>query len=285
MIQRFLSTQHPHVFEKKQPRLVAISKIDAALSLHPRIMHSHKNEAEVLYVRSGKGVYVINDTRYEIEAGDLVICNKNVLHDEEPNAAEDLSTYCLTITNLSIQGLEDNCLIPSNIKPVIKAKAYQQHFEMIFDMMFELIPSPEASEAVHHMMIGLMSLLQDLIKQQSVQEDEKASDVMQLCRMTKDYINNHYTEDLTLGKIAKAMSISPSYLSHVFKEHIGYSIMNYTLRRRIGESQTLLINTQKTITEIASDVGYANPNYFNVVFTKYVGMAPSKYRKQFLTQK
>mgnify|MGYP002224503495 CR=1 FL=1 len=54
----------------------------------------------------------------------------------------------------------------------------------------------------------------------------------------------------------------------IFKEETGFSPMQYVTRRRIGEAQNLLINTQLSITEIAANVGYNNSNYFQNVFKK-----------------
>ena len=72
--------------------------------------------------------------------------------------------------------------------------------------------------------------------------------------------------------------------------------MQYVTRRRIGEAQNLLINTQLSITEIAANVGYNNSNnqeivkkidfsynnsnYFQNVFKKIVGYTPGSYRKR-----
>ncbi len=56
--------------------------------------------------------------------------------------------------------------------------------------------------------------------------------------------------------------------------------MHYIVRRRIGEAQLLLVFTKKSITEIASEVGFDNLSHFNVQFKKYVGLSPLAYRKR-----
>lgn len=68
--------------------------------------------------------------------------------------------------------------------------------------------------------------------------------------------------------MGEALHISPYYLSHVFKQMSGYSPVQYLLRRRIGEAQTLLITTDLSITRIAEMVGYDTQSYFNLRFTK-----------------
>ena len=82
--------------------------------------------------------------------------------------------------------------------------------------------------------------------------------------------------------MGEALHISPYYLSHVFKQMSGYSPVQYLLRRRIGEAQTLLITTDLPITTIAGMVGYDTQSYFNLQFTKNVGMPPKKFRQNYI---
>ena len=89
-------------------------------------------------------------------------------------------------------------------------------------------------------------------------------------------------EPITLQSMGEALHISPYYLSHVFKQMSGYSPVQYLLRRRIGEAQTLLITTDFSITRIAEMVGYDTQSYFNLQFTKNVGMPPNKYRQNYI---
>ena len=103
-----------------------------------------------------------------------------------------------------------------------------------------------------------------------------------IAEQVKAYINAHYSEDLTLQDISDALHISIYYLAHVFKQQTGYSPKQYMLRRRLGEAQTLLISTDLSITDISLAVGYGNPNHFDRMFSKYIGMSPSSYRSFYL---
>ena len=99
---------------------------------------------------------------------------------------------------------------------------------------------------------------------------------------SRSYIDENYAEPITLQSIGDALHVSPYYLSHVFKEMSGYSPMQYLLRRRIGEAQTLLITTDLPVTQIAGMVGYDTQSYFNLQFSKHVGMPPKKYRQNYI---
>ena len=101
----------------------------------------------------------------------------------------------------------------------------------------------------------------------------------------KDYIDKHFADEFSLQQMADALHVSPYYLAHICKEVTGYSPLQYVLRRRIGEAQTLLITTDLPVTRIASQVGYDNPSHFNAQFSKAVGMAPRTFRKEYVFHK
>ncbi|WP_410429683.1 helix-turn-helix domain-containing protein [Metabacillus litoralis] len=73
--------------------------------------------------------------------------------------------------------------------------------------------------------------------------------------------------------------MSQYYISHAFKRTTGYSPMQYVIRRRIGEAQSYLFSTDKTVTEIAYIVGYNSASNFNNAFKKMVNMSPQRYRE------
>jgi len=95
----------------------------------------------------------------------------------------------------------------------------------------------------------------------------------------KSYIEKNYADpDLSLGKVAGAIHISPNYLSTLFKEKIGLNFSEYLADVRIRQAGKLLVTTDLSVTEIASRVGYQNINYFSMIFKKITNMSPSKYQ-------
>ena len=104
--------------------------------------------------------------------------------------------------------------------------------------------------------------------------------ILSLSDKVKNYIDQHYSEAISLEEIAKAVKANKYYLAHVFKNKTGFSPLHYVSRRRLGEAQNLLINTDMSITQIAATVGYNNSNYFQNIFRRYMGMTPGYYRKK-----
>lgn len=286
MIQCFVTGEHQSSFaEGYTPQLISASKIDSYYTDHPRVLHKHNDMLELLFVRSGTGVYIIDETRYPIKQGDIILCNAGMLHDEDPSCSKDLNTYSIAITDVHVKGLPTNHLIEEGYSPVFPAGECADMIESLMSMIHSLLAcNPEGSlETCHHLTLALLSKLLLVIRKYC----DMAGDTVHtrtdiIVAQVKSYINTHFDEPFTLQDISEAIRISPYHLSHVFKAQTGYSPMQYTLRRRLGEAQTLLITTKMSITEISVAVGVGNPCHFNTMFSKNIGMTPSKYRESYV---
>ena len=93
------------------------------------------------------------------------------------------------------------------------------------------------------------------------------------------YLQDHYSEPLTLNAIAKKFNFSYYYLSTYFSAHSDEGFNEYLNRIRIEKSLELLRNKSIPISEISAMVGYSDHSYFCKVFKKFTGHTPSEYRK------
>lgn len=97
-----------------------------------------------------------------------------------------------------------------------------------------------------------------------------------------DYIVDNYDDPmLTVTTIADKFGIHPNYLSNIFKNHKGVTVMNYLTDVRIHKSKHFLTETQLTVEQIAQQVGYTNAHTFTRAFKKLEEIPPSSFRKRF----
>jgi len=94
------------------------------------------------------------------------------------------------------------------------------------------------------------------------------------------YIQEHYTEKVTLDEVAREVYLSSAYFSKIFKEEMKISFKNYLNSLRIDKSKVLLSNSDIQLIEIAGMVGYEDQSYFSKVFKKLTGISPGKYRER-----
>lgn len=95
-----------------------------------------------------------------------------------------------------------------------------------------------------------------------------------------NFIDANYDKPVTLADIARAAYLSVSRLSHIFKEQMGITIIDYLMSVRIERAKKLLLTTNQSCTEICFQVGYNNQSYFTRTFKSLVGMAPRRFRDE-----
>lgn len=264
-----------------QPKVLSLSNVYLNYK-HPRSLHKHENHLEITFVYDGKGIYQVDDKIYEVKQGDIIICNKDILHDEPCDSQSNFARYCLSINNIKLDGLDSNCIIDDKKCPVFSSKLYYVYLKSIFDIMFVMMNDKNLNmyEEYNHLSKVVLSIVMEIVNNNDDEFIDMHSD--DLYSEVKKYIDENFHSELTLVNIAKIFSVSQSYLSHMFKKKSGYSVVNYIIRRRIGEAQTLLITTNKSITDIAIKVGYSHVTNFNIAFSKYIGISPSQYRKTYV---
>ena len=285
MIQGFIEREYESSFaDGTEPRLLSASNIHLDFSHHTRTLHKHNDRCELIFVRYGSSRYVVGNKTYPIKKGDMIINNSGVLHDDLLEKEESVAYYALGIGDLKLNGLEENHIIADGICPVIPTEEHYTVFNNMFRAIYEFIVSnePGTEETCHYLMKSAISLVLHLVHTAESSEESKADSA--LIADLLHYLDENYMHDISLKSVSEQFHISSYHLAHLFKEQTGYSPMNYIIRRRIGEAQTLLITTKDSITSIAGSVGFANPNNFNVQFQKQVGLSPRQYRKVYVAE-
>ncbi|MDR1209056.1 MAG: helix-turn-helix domain-containing protein [Clostridiales bacterium] len=96
-----------------------------------------------------------------------------------------------------------------------------------------------------------------------------------------EYIRRNYNKKLNASDVARFCHCSVSQLSHVFKTRVGVSLNTYVNKIRLEISKTYLLESDKSINEIAALVGYYDPNYFSRVFGQLMDISPTEFRRRF----
>ncbi|WP_019503677.1 response regulator [Pleurocapsa sp. PCC 7319] len=94
-----------------------------------------------------------------------------------------------------------------------------------------------------------------------------------------DFINTHYHESISLRDVAKHLGFCPAYLTGLVKKHTGEPLNRWIIKRRVTAARTLLLETEKSVEQIAEAVGYQSINHFFRQFRQYYGTSPKAWRK------
>jgi len=272
----------PSLFaDGKLPRFAAAYLITKSHnSKYTRLTHSHENELELYYASNGNGYYMVDGCHYAIKEGDMVICNAGIPHGDDPSRARDLRSYCCAVTNVSLKGLPENWLIDRSVSPVLSCGAFSDKIRAVMELIYMLSLDPDTlGDVCNSLSISLILLVYQLIQsreRRAAKPERQTADM--LAASIKEYIDQHYTRKITLESLSEAMNMTPSYISHIFKQEIGVSPIQYSLSRKFGEAQSLLMDTDLSVSEISDLLSFATRAHFNAMFKKHVGLTPGQYR-------
>lgn len=94
-----------------------------------------------------------------------------------------------------------------------------------------------------------------------------------------NYINDNYTQNITLHELSSLAGYTPEHFSALFKNAFGLSPKQFIIQKRLSLAKTYLLTTQKSISEIATLCGYPDQLYFCRIFHATIGLTPSAFRK------
>ena len=140
---------------------------------------------------------------------------------------------------------------------------------LLFD---ELIMCKEV-DGVRKIMLSLASIIRK-------HNDDSNKGSSKLSEDLKIFIENHYNQcDLSVFSVSEHFNLTPTYLSKRFKQQTGESVLRYIHKIRIQKATNLLYETDISMSNIVSKVGYNDRNTFIRVFKNFLGITPGQYRK------
>lgn len=126
----------------------------------------------------------------------------------------------------------------------------------------------------------MLAYIDDLLEK-SISYKRKIEQANDLPDIIKNYIDDHFQENITREELSRLVFLNPDYLSRLFKRKMGVSISSYFIQKRIDLAKKLLVTTKIPVSVISSQTGYDNFAYFTKIFKDKVGMSPNEYRKAF----
>ena len=242
----------------------------------------------MIYILSGNCTYNLNGIHYQLKKGDLVVCNPGIYHCRLMNPGQEVIEFHVGVSDIFLQDLPKNALIPEASNPVFKVVRYEQDF---LRCCSEIAAEQEKDEpGCEPLLKSLVMKFIILFLRETLPSPTKALskgtllsfetyDKLNIVNTIVSYINENYMNEITLDKISKNMYLSPAYISKIFKEEIGESPINYLIKVRLAKALELLEGGNMTVKSIAKSVGYDDAYHFSKLFKKYYNTPPSKIRE------
>ena len=125
--------------------------------------------------------------------------------------------------------------------------------------------------------------LNGVLREVSVSITEKVNQynnrsIKLILRKAVDYLQEHYSEQVTLNDVADSVYVSTCYVSRMFKKELGRNFVDYLNGIRMDKAKELLRDPQYKTYEVAEKVGIPDAHYFSRLFKKLVGVTPTEFR-------
>lgn len=231
-----------------------------------------RNHFLLHHVMGGKGVYVCQDRRYELSAGDTFLIYPDTTIHYCADAAEPWEYIWVGFGGLDAKGYLDRTDF-SPEEPVFRGR----DSEILRGKMEAVYSSfGTAPWEVLEMTAQLYSLLAFLVRS-SKRQGVGGSEAPDCAQLAAEYIINHYEEPITVEGLAAYASVSHSSLYRRFVKRFQISPKRFLLEYRIERACSLLANTNCSIQEISNSVGFEDPFYFSRAFKDVKGVSPRQY--------
>lgn len=241
-------------------------------------MHSHYF-TELFYVVSGKGSFMVEDEIFSVKESDLVIINPNIVHTEKSYNENPLEYIVL-----GVDGIAFNFNMESTATQYSVFNFHENKKEIVIFLM-SLLREVEDKKPNYELIcqnlleVLLIMIMRNADYKLSITDVVMSKKISKECSKVKRYLDSKYAEDITLDKLAEITHMSKYYIIHAFTKYSGVSPINYLINKRIEESKNLLENTDHSIAQIASSIGFSSQSYFSQAFKKSMGISPNEYRK------
>lgn len=255
-------------------------------------IHWH-DEMEIVKVVYGTAKYIVDFKEYILNEGDILIIPPSSLHYFERFQDKNFLGVTYIFDQKLVDGGNFDTCSSKYINPIFNNDIYlpihiladEPHTQSLTIILDKIILShdshPDAYEL--HIKIGFLEFI-NYFYSNNYYHVYKSHDITneRTTNLIKDitiYIEEHYSEKITLEMLANEANISVFYLSHIFRQYTNQTPIEYLNQYRLSTAANLLKTTDDSIMDISFECGYNNVSYFNRAFKSKYNMTPKEYRK------
>ena len=248
-------------------------------------LHMH-NYVEVIYFPDTQLEYLIESKIYRLAAGDILFIPSGFFH--RPYSILEQASYGRVVLSMSCEFLHSIRRAGLELDKCLSSIAQEQHFllpctspenkfiRLILQQM--VLVSREDFPGSDFLMESFCAqiVLYTLHASRSIRLSDGRTSKNQLVRTALDYISAHICQSITLESIAGSLFVSKYHLAHAFKNHMGISIHQYIILKRIELAKSL-IQQGKPMHLVCLESGFHNYSNFFKAFKAVTGVSPSDY--------
>ena len=230
----------------------------------------HHDYYELIYIRSGDGIHIINGISYPVTRGDIVLLRLSDVHAYHSFNNMEVVNCCIR------QDLFEKLAVPETLFATILRLSGEDivEFETLFSLMDKVCRQhrEQAEEAVRHY-LSLIFLTMKRICRHSSAEEQRWDDLFV-------FLSQQYAT-VTLDAAARRMFLSKNYFCRIFRQKTGSTFLEYVNHLKISAAMEMLRISDNSVQEIWRVVGFPQAKQFYALFRRETGMTPLRFRQQY----
>lgn len=250
--------------------------------------HTH-DYVEIVYMCRGSTTHIVNGTRLELTAGELLLLGQNAVQEVLPAGERDVAVNFIIRpeffgATLSYLGDEESPLRRFIVDCLCgERETGFLHFKvadvlpvqnLVENLLWTLISDTPNKRGINQATMGLLFMQLLNHTDRLMVNDPEQEAALRVLR----YVEEHY-RDGSLTDIAALLHYDPAWLSREIKRRTGKNYTELVQDKRMSQALWLLKNTEKRVDDIAAAVGYENVSYFHRLFAARYGMSPGQARR------
>lgn len=259
-----------------------INTMDRKPGFYMKGFHSH-SWYELFFLESGKCEYSIGDSTWTCDPGAIVIVAPNVMHGTSYIGNAVSTRVNIEFSEDYISLFKANRELDTSFNLLLNGVYQLQPRECaIYKNCLKSLMEENATDDAFSPIMRASALIQIfttvLRSSKSSSSEERIKHNNKVLSPALLYIEMNYNKKITLDMMAQMCHLTPSYFSAKFKAVCGCTFKEYLTNTRIIQAERLLLETDKSIAEIAFFCGFESSNYFGDAFKKKNSISPSQFR-------
>jgi AraC-like DNA-binding protein len=236
-----------------------------------RILH----EYQIIYITQGCGIFQNKHKIFKVQPGSVIILFPGEWHRYRPLKSSGWKSRYIGFDGEMVKLLLKRIYFTTEnpIQYIGINEEIINYFDQIYDLT--LNEKPGYHQICVGLLIAYISQIIGIIKYREFEGTDVEIKIKQACGL----LNEHTHEEIDTLKIAKELNMGYSYFRKMFTKYTGLPPKQYHLQSRIRKAQYLLISSNKSIKEIAYELGFESAFYFSRIFKEKTKISPTDYRK------
>ncbi|MES2006434.1 MAG: helix-turn-helix domain-containing protein [Bacteroidota bacterium] len=242
---------------------------------HYRQRLSGVNQHIFIYCVKGSGWAKVGNKKYTVAPGELILIPANTPHEY---GADEETPWTIYWMHFKGAGSRDFIyMMLDRMKEHVTAISFQQNRIHLFEEIYTSLERGYSIDNICYASLSLQYFLGSCCFDNSYnyQAAHEKKNSISVCI---NYLQQNIDRTLSLQEVAKAVNLSASHFSALFKKNTGFSIIEYFNHLKVQKACQYLQFTDLRVNNIADQLGFEDPYYFSRMFTKIIGVSPNKYR-------